>query len=162
MSKKSDYFFINVKQIYKNFKKPSDLDVEVWEELLEPYTEEEILVAIKTYRKCEDSPFAPSPAKFREYVYSFSKKTEKNTLPLCPEMYLIHQDIEAGRCKYFYPVYVDAVNYIINVQLKQFYDPKVFKEMTRGERYYQAVERGLFADFDSALDHVYKEKGIYV
>lgn len=39
MSQKSDYFFLNIKQVSPNFARPSALETEIWEEMLEPYTQ---------------------------------------------------------------------------------------------------------------------------
>lgn len=160
MSEKSDYFFVNIKQIYPNFKRPSALETEVWEELLEPYTVEDILAGIKSYRKNEDTGFAPNPAKFTNYLYSRSKTEEKaDSLPLSPEQYLMDEDIRAGRCKYFYPVYCKAVNYILDVKTRELCDSDAaFKKLTRGQRYRLAVDNGLFAKFDEVLDYVYKQE----
>lgn len=82
MSQKSDYFFLNIKQVYPNFARPSALETEIWEEMLEPYTQGDILAGIKSYRKSEDTNFAPNPARFRSYLYSRAKKAEKPCLPL--------------------------------------------------------------------------------
>ena len=46
MSQKSDYFFLNIKQVYPNFARPSALETEIWEEMLEPYTQGDILAGI--------------------------------------------------------------------------------------------------------------------
>ena len=50
MSQKSDYFFVTIKQVYPNFAKPSEMDVEIWEEVLEPYSVETIRRGIKSYK----------------------------------------------------------------------------------------------------------------
>lgn len=161
MSKKSDYYFLNIKQIYPGTPKPSPLETEIWEEILEPYTEDDILRGIKNYRKELDTPHAPSPAKFRGYLYTPCKKKPENSppeLPPSPEVYLMHADVKAGRCKYFYSTYVNAVKYVLNVKLKEETDPERYNKLTQGQRYRLAVENGLFAEFDKVLDLVY-EKG---
>lgn len=84
MSQKSDYFFLNIKQVYPNFARPSALETEIWEEMLEPYTQGDILAGIKSYRKSEDTNFAPNPARFRSYLYSRAKKAEKPCRALPP------------------------------------------------------------------------------
>ncbi len=161
MSKKSDYFFVNIKQIYPTFARPSALDTEVWSELLEPYSEEEIRQSIKAYRKNEDSKFAPTPARFKSYLFrdapSARKREVNDDLPLSPESYLMQNDIKAGRCKYFFMTYTRAVEYVLEEKLKSVVKPEEFKGYTRGMKYRQAVEYGLFADFDETLDYVYKK-----
>ena len=157
MSQKSDYFFVTIKQIYPNFARPSAIETEIWEEVLEPYSEEIIRKGIKSYRKNVDSGFAPTPARFCEYLYApkVQKKNEPPALPPCPEKYLMEEDIKAGRCKHFFPTYSRAVTYVLDVKVREITDPEVFKKMSRVARYRCAVDNGLFADFDSVLDKVY-------
>ncbi len=161
MSKKSDYFFLNIKQLYPTFAKPSAIDVEIWTELLEPYSEEEIRSGIKAYRQTEDTGFAPTPARFKGYLFKNPAGKGKKTavdddLPLSPETYLMNNDIKAGRCKYYFMTYSDAVAYVLEEKLKAEVPPEEFKKYSRGMKYRQAVEFGLFGDFDETLDLVYK------
>lgn len=155
MSDKSDYFFVNVKQIFPNFAKPSQLEGEIWEEVLQPYSFKDILEALKAYRKCEDVNFAPNPAKLKKYLYRHDTVQDKPVLPLSPEAYLMEQDIKAGRCKYFFPTYCKAVEYVLNDKLLQLLGEVEFKKLSRARRYRLAVDNGLFADFDKILDLVY-------
>ncbi len=159
MSQKSDYFFLNIKQVYPNFARPSALETEIWEEMLEPYTQGDILAGIKSYRKSEDTNFAPNPARFRSYLYSRAKKAEKPCLPLSPESYLMEEDIRAGRCRHLFPTYCKAVEYVLEVELKKLYSEAEFKAFSRGRKYRLAAENGLFADFDRVLDYVYAKGG---
>lgn len=163
MSTKSDYFFANIKQVYPAFPKPSALETEVWEELLEPYSIETIRKGIKSYRKNVDSPYAPTPAKFSDYLYEpkpANAKSFEDDLPPCPESYLIEQDKKAGRCKYFYPTYVKAVKYLLDVKTKEMMSEEEYKKSTRYQRYRLAVDNGFFADFDKTLDYVAEAEGI--
>ena len=154
MSKKSDYFFVNIKQIYPTFSRPSILDVEIWEEVLEPYDLDEIMAGIKSYRKNEETNFAPNPCKFKKYLFSKYKPNKKFELPLSPEKYLMEQDIKAGRCVHLFPTYAKAVEYVLDEKLAELYTKDEFKKFSRGMRYHLAVENGLFADFDKTLDFV--------
>ncbi|MCM1324240.1 MAG: hypothetical protein NC218_08755 [Acetobacter sp.] len=159
MSDKSDFFFLTIKQVYPNFRQPSDLETEIWEEVLEPYDEDSIRDGIKSYRKNVDTGFAPTPAKFREFLFLPVKKRAENELPelpLSPESYLMDEDIKAGKCKYFFSTYVKAVAYVFDVKVKEISDPEEYKKYTRGMKYRIAVDKGLFADFDQILDKVYK------
>lgn len=160
MSTKSDYFFLNIKQVYPTFPKPSVLETEIWEELLEPYCEEVILKGIKSYRKTVDSPYAPSPAKFSEYLYQPNpalrrSKSLYDDLPPCPESYLMAEDMKAGRCVHNYPTYVKAVNYLLDTKTREHMPEEIYKKSTRFERYRFAVDNGFFAHFDETLDLVY-------
>lgn len=160
MSNKSDYFFLNIKQLYPNFARPSELETEIWAELLEPYSLEEIRTGIKSYRKDTDVGFAPTPAKFKSYLKTTTKPTSQPDLPLSPESYLMQADIDAGRCKYFFSTYTSAVKYVLEEKLKAEVSEETFKSYNRGAKYRMAVEYGLFAEFDKVLDYVY-EKGYY-
>lgn len=157
MSDKSDYFFLNIKQVFPNFAKPTPLEAEIWAELLEPYQKDEILEAIKSYRKAEETNFPPNPAKLKNYLFKRKTNPDKPVLPLSPETYLMEEDIKAGRCRYFFPTYVKAVAYVLDVKLKALFDEREFKSFSRGHKYRLAVEFGLFADFDKTLDLVYRE-----
>ncbi len=155
MSKKSDYFFLNIKQVYPTFTKPSALETEIWEEMLEPYDLADILAGIKSYRKTEEMNFAPNPARFKNYLFSHRKRAEpKLSLPLSPETYLMEEDIKSGRCRHFFPTYCKGVEHVLEVKLKKLYPEEEFKAFSRGKKYRLAVENGLFADFDTILDMV--------
>lgn len=161
MSMKSDYFFANIKQVYPSFPKPSALETEIWEELLEPYSMETIRKGIKSYRKTEDTPYAPTPAKFSDYLYEpkAAKPKSQDDLPLCPESYLIEQDVKAGRCKHFYPTYVKAVKYLLDTKTKELMSEEDYKKSSRYQRYRFAVDNGLFANFDQTLDFIAEVEG---
>ena len=158
MSQKSDYFFVTIKQVFPNFARPSELETEIWEEVLEPYTEEIIRDGIKAYRKTVDTGFAPSPAKFQEFLYApaVKEKKRREELPLSPEKYLMEADIKAGRCRHFFPTYARAVTYVLDVKVKEVVKSDEFLKMSRVARYRFAVDNGLFADFARILDKVYK------
>jgi len=160
MTNKSDYFFLNLKQMYQGFRKPSEIDEEVWAEVLEPFEQDDIRKALKAYRKSKNGQFVPSVAQFEEYLYPYEKRVVKEYLPLSPELYLIEQDIKQGRCKYLYPTYVEAVKYVFNVKVKEAVGEEAFKKFTLGKKYRTAVDYGLFADFDKVLDMVHdREQG---
>lgn len=157
MSDKSDYFFLNVKDVYPSFKKPAAIDEELWEEMFEPFEKEDIRNALKDYRRADTTGFAPQPARFREYLSPYKKSVaEREHLPLSPETYLMREDIKAGRCKHFYPDYVRGVQYVLNDKLKEVIGERVFKTYTPGMKYRAAVDYGLFADFDKVLEIVCK------
>lgn len=157
MTKKTDFFFLNVKDIYPNFNPPAKIDAEIWAEMLEPFEEKQIHDALKDYRLSQYGNFIPTPANFREFIAFYKTRKVEETLPLSPETYLMEQDIAAGRCKYFFETYVRGVDYVLNVKLKEVVGKEQLKKMTTGMRYRAAVDYGLFADFDEVLDIVYKK-----
>jgi hypothetical protein len=157
MTNKSDYFFLNIKQMYSGFGKPAQIDEEIWAEVWEPFELEDIHKALKSYRKGKNGQFVPTVAQFKEYLYPYEKRVVKDDLPLSPERYLMEEDIKRGQCKYLFPVYVKAVDYVFNVKVKEAVGEKVFRDFTLGKKYRTAVDYGLFADFDKILDMVYAE-----
>ena len=159
MSNNSDYFFLNLKQLYPNLCQPAKIDVEIWEEILEPFSQDEIYAALKSYRKSSSGNFAPMPSVFKDYLSPYVKREcQEPSLPLSPETYLMDEDIKAGRCKHLFPTYARAVQYVLNEKLKEAVGEETFATYTPGQRYRQAVDLGLFADFDEVLDLVYREK----
>ena len=155
MTNKSDYFFLNLKQMYAGFSKPAAIDEEIWAEVLEPFDKEDIHKALKSYRKGKNGAFIPTVAQFQEYLYPYEKRVVKDDLPLSPELYLMEEDIRRGQCKYLYPIYVKAVEYVFNVKVKEAVGAAVFKNFSLGKKYRTAVDYGLFADFDKVLDMIY-------
>lgn len=143
--------------MYSGFGKPAQIDEEIWAEVLEPFELEDIHKALKSYRKGKNGQFVPTVAQFKEYLYPYEKRVVKDDLPLSPERYLMEEDIKRGQCKYLFPVYVKAVDYVFNVKVKEAVGEKVFRDFTLGKKYRTAVDYGLFADFDKILDMVYAE-----
>ena len=158
MSKNSDYFFLNLKQLYPNFKRPATIDVEIWEDELADFTLKDIYAALKAYRKSSSGGVIPTPFQFKDFLYPYKPIEQKVSLPLSPESYLMEQDIKAKRCKYLFPTYVAGVRYVLDVKLKDYVDEETLKKMTNGMRYRAAVDYGLFADFDKTLDIVAPRK----
>lgn len=154
MTDKSDYFFFHIKQVYPNFTRPTELEAEIWAEMLEPYDFEDIRAGIKSCRAEETANQAPNPAKFRQYLFHHAPQVEKPALPVSPESHLMKEDIRAGRCRHLFPTYCKAVNHVLNIKLAELYPAAEFRNFSRGKRYRLAVDNGLFADFDKVLDLV--------
>ena len=157
MTKKSDFLFWNLKKIYPNLSRPSQIDEDIWVDILEPYSELDIYAALKSYRQSAVGERIPFPRQFQDFLRLYARREPDNSLPLSPESHLIAEDKRAGRCKHFFPTYVRGVHYVLNVKLKAEIGEEEFDKMTRGMRYQAAVDNGLFADFDEVLDYVYKE-----
>lgn len=158
MTKKSDYLFLNLKQLYPEMSAPAPIDEEIWAELLSPYTLKEIYSALKNHRQSSKGSRLPTPAQFKEYLFPQHKKNIDDDLPLSPENHLMEEDIKADRCKYFFHTYVRGVHYVLHIKLKEIIKEETLARMDRGTRYRIAVENGLFGDFEEVLDYVYKER----
>lgn len=159
MSNKSDYFFLCVKQIYPNFMKPSKIDEEIWADMLERFRADDIYDALKKYRKSVLGGSIPTPIKFQDFLYPYQKKNKPidNSLPLSPETALMEEDINAGRCKYFFRDYAEGVQYVLYEKIKEYVDEKTLKTYSRGMRYHLAVEYGLFGEFEEILDQLHQK-----
>ncbi len=159
MTHLTDYFFLHIKSIYHNFPRPSEIEEEIWNELLSPYNIDEIKTAIKSYRKSEDGAFAPIPSKFSSHLRHIKRRKKKEEArPFSPEHYYMQEDIKNHRCKYLYPVYVDAVKHTLFYMLDQIATKEELQDITYEERYNLAVEYGLFEYFHHTLDIVAKNR----
>lgn len=160
MSENSDFFFLNLKQLYPNFSKPASLDMEIWEEMLEKHNAESIRKALKAYRQSEKGNFIPTPACFKEYL-AFYRPIEKpvdDGLPDFPASYLMDQDVKNNRRKYFYPTYHAGVKYVLGTVLLNAIGEAEFRSLTYRQRYRRAVDLGLFGNFEEILDYVNENK----
>jgi len=162
MSDNSDYFFLNLKQLYPNFAKPALLDVEIWEDMLKKHTPESIRKALKSYRQSEHGNFIPTPSRFKEFLDCFLpriRQIEDDDLPEFPVSHLMEQDRINDRQKYFYPTYNDGVKYVLSTVLMNTIGEAEFRTLTYKQRYRRAVDLGLFANFEEILDYV-NENGV--
>lgn len=158
MTENSDYFFWIVKDIYPNFSKPSIVDADIWADMLENYSKTDIFKALKDYRQSEYGVFAPCPSQFKEFIYVYRKDKQVHEEPFCLPSYLMEEDIKANRCKHNFTIYQWAVNYVLEVKLKEVLGEEEFKKYpTYGTRYKKAIEECLFADFDKTLEIVAKK-----
>jgi len=102
----------------------------------------------------------------KENLPSSTNKTGSRYM--CIEQELMQQDIQTKRCKYFFPIYKEAVEYILNDLLKEtigkeeyFLLEKTYKHdfpLLRGKKYRKSLELGLFDNFDDILEQVAKER----
>lgn len=159
MTENTDYFFWNVKELYPNFGKPSRIDNDIWADILNPYSKDEIYKALKSYRKSEKGAFIPIPSRFKEFLYPYDKKKTPSQGAFCLPEHLMKEDIRAGRCKHLFPTYVSATNYILNVKLKEVVGDKKFAECPDyASRIGLAIEECLFADLEPILDYVHEKR----
>lgn len=160
MSKKSDFFFLHLKQLYPHFARPSAIDEEIWEDTLAPFCIEDIYKALKNYRQDKNGGSIPTPCVFKEFLYPYVPLKLDNSLPLSPETVLMEEDIKAGRCKHLFPDYVKGVEYVLYHKLQEYVDKEELDTYSRGRRYYKAVEYGLFGEFDDVLEIVHPKGAI--
>lgn len=63
------FLFDKIKRIYPTFKIPDELDIDCWTEILDGYSQEEILRALKAYRKTVEYNTPPTPASFSKFLH---------------------------------------------------------------------------------------------
>ena len=160
---KTNCFFLNLEELYPTFQKQNQKYFHKWQELLTPFSVDDIIFAIKKYKRANKTTTPPTLEEFKKYLTHTKsiKQIKKTYLPFSPENYLMEQDLKAKRCKYLYPTYCKAVRYILNVRLKQHHTKEEYKALNFSARYISAVEKGLFADFDKVLDFVHKSGEYY-
>lgn len=158
MSINSDFFFVSIKAIYPSFSRPSRLEEEIWEEVLEGYSVDDILLAVKAYRKNEETDVAPTPAKFKKYIFSKHSKVGTKNLPMSLEHHFMKLDKEAGREVYYFHIYTLGIDYVFDTKLKKILGNEKFNKLDYSSKYKLAVENGLFADFDKVLAKIREER----
>ena len=134
---------------------PDEIDVQVWTEILDGYSQTDILEALKNYRKNVPYNVAPLPAKFKEYLPE--KHTHSQTQEITQAAKgdfaweRMNSDIEAGSCRNNLYVYRDAERIMLNEWLVEYYPSDVVRKMSYASKLQQATEKGLLDSFDEAL-----------
>lgn len=141
MSKNLDYLFLKIKDIYKSFEIPEGIDYKAWEEVIAQSPAEDLMIALKEYRKEDEYNRSPNPAKFKKYLPSpiAEKKAPKNIKIFDLPSQLMKEDNEAEKnLEFFYRHYQEAVEYILNHELKE------FSTLPLNQRINMAREKGYF------------------
>ena len=63
------FLFDKIKRIYPTFQIPDEFDVECWTEILSGYSQDDILRALKAYRKTVEYNTPPTPASFSKFLF---------------------------------------------------------------------------------------------
>ena len=72
------FLFDKIKKMYPTFDMPDELDIECWTEVLQGYSQEDILKALKSYRKTVEYNQAPTPGTFAKFLRE-ERNWEENT-----------------------------------------------------------------------------------
>lgn len=72
------FLFDKIKKMYPTFDMPDELDIECWTEILQGYSQEDILKALKSYRKTVEYNQAPTPGTFAKFLRE-ERNWEENT-----------------------------------------------------------------------------------
>lgn len=154
--KNIDFLFTKMKRLYPTFERPDEVDIMAWVDILDGYSQTDILEGLKNYRKNVPYDRAPNPATFKDYLPV--KKSHQ------PEVQIVAQaakgdfawermaaDIEAGCCRNALYVYRDAERIVLTDWLCQEMPRDIWARMSYSARYKQAMDKGLFNNFDEAL-----------
>ena len=153
--KNTKFIFDKMKKLYPSFTMPDEIDVQVWTEILDGYSQTDILEALKNYRKNVPYNVAPLPAKFKEYLPEKYKHAESNEQVIEARgdyaWERMNSDIEAGSCRNNLYVYRDAERIVLNDWLAREIPASVWCKMSYASKLQQATEKGLLGNFDEAL-----------
>ena len=146
--KATGFLFDKIKRLYPTFVRPDELDIEVWTEVLDGYSQTEILDALKNYRKNTPYDRAPNPASFKAFLGE--KETRRGERPefvvISPVEQWMKADIASGNCHHMLNVYQLAVERVMTDKLLEVIPADEFQRMNTFERYKAAQNNGLFND----------------
>ena len=159
--KNTKFIFDKMKKLYPSFVMPDELDVEVWTEILEGYSQTDILEALKSYRKNVPYNVAPTPAAFRPFLHHEEKTTGATVAEEAKADFAwqrMDEDIEKGKCNWNMPTYRMAERIVLEEWLSKEMPVDLWQRMDYYGRVKQAKEKGLFDRFDDALVEASRRK----
>lgn len=155
--KTTEFLFNKIKKLYPTFVRPDEFDIDCWLEVLEGYSQTEILDALKEYRKNCEYNNAPIPGTFKKYLHHKSEPEAQATQTVAQAAKRdfawerMAADIEAGCCQNALYVYRDAERIMLNEWLVEQIPFEVVRKMSYASKLKQAQEKGLLNNFDEAL-----------
>lgn len=155
--KTTEFLFNKIKKLYPTFVRPDEFDIDCWLEVLEGYSQTEILDALKEYRKNCEYNNAPIPGTFKKYLHHKSEPEAQATQTVAQAAKgdfaweRMAADIEAGCCRNALYVYRDAERIVLTDWLCQEMPRDIWARMNYSARYKQAMDKGLYNNFDEAL-----------
>lgn len=155
--KTTEFLFNKIKKLYPTFVRPDEFDIDCWLEVLEGYSQTEILDALKEYRKNCEYNNAPIPGTFKKYLHHKSEPETQvpQTVAQAAKGDFAWErmaaDIEAGCCRNALYVYRDAERIVLTDWLCQEMPRDIWARMDYSARYKQAMDKGLYNNFDEAL-----------
>lgn len=157
--KAAEFLFKKIKAIYPTFEYPDELDVDVWLDVLNGYSQTQILDALKAYRRNTEYNTAPTPANFEKWLKLQEKDAPVHEeIPKVkyfnPAVEFMQRDINLGKCKHTLKAYDRAVDYIINELLLDEVPVSEHGKMDFSTKCANAKDKGLFANFDDILEQL--------
>lgn len=151
--KTTEFLFTKMKRLYPTFERPDEIDVSVWVDILDGYSQTDILDALKNYRKNVPYNVAPLPARFKEYLPEKHVKAETETIKRelpSPEN-LMALDISTGDCRNNLYVYREAFDICLDKFLREVVPDDVVDHAFWPRNLQLAVENGVFGRFSEAM-----------
>lgn len=153
--KTTDFLFAKMKKLYPTFERPDEIDVSVWVDILDGYSQTDILDALKNYRKNVPYNTAPTPAKFKDYLPEKHVKAETAERKELPTAYHFwKQDGASGDLKYFFQDYERAFDLCINDYLREVIPAEEFARYSWQRRIKAALDNGVLNRMPEALQAV--------
>ena len=90
------FLFDKIKKMYPTFDMPDEIDIECWTEILQGYSQEDILKALKSYRKTVEYNQAPTPGTFAKFLRE--ERNWEETTPVA----ITFEDDERKTSAYFW------------------------------------------------------------
>lgn len=162
--KNASFIFEKMKKVYPTFENPDEFSIGEWTGVLDGYSQTEILDAFKEYRKNVPYNSAPTPSAFKPFLHHKSEPEAQvpHTVAQAAKGDFAWErmaaDIEAGCCRNALYVYRDAERIVLTDWLCQEMPRDIWARMNYSARYKQAMEKGLFNNFDEALRQAAQER----
>lgn len=132
---------------------------QMWVDAFKDYDLTDVLISIDEYWEFKNSKTKPNVAQIKAILNA--KKTEKQKEVSTESMSVaqcgdfawerMNADIEAGCCRNNLYVYRDAERIVLNEWLVEYLPLEVVRKMSYGAKVKQAMEKGLFNNFDDAM-----------
>ena len=154
--KATSFLFDKIKRLYPTFVRPDELDIEVWTEVLEGYSQTEILDALKNYRKNTPYDRAPNPASFKAFLGERETRRGERSefVAISPAEQWMEEDIASGNCHHLLNVYQLAYNYLVTDKLLEIMPAEEYHKLNIFERHQVAENNGLFDNREKTLRDV--------
>lgn len=91
------FLFDKIRKLYPTFEIPDELDIDCWKEVLQGHSQEDILKALKSYRKTVEYNQAPTPGTFAKFLRE-ERDWEKDVTPVA----ITFEDDERKTSAYFW------------------------------------------------------------
>ena len=126
-------------------------------EVLEGYSQTEILEALKSYRKTCEYNSAPTPASFKKFLHREVRAEETSERPkYIPDFAItrMNDDIRNGVNRHLLTVYKLAYDYCITDLLLKDIPLDDWKHMSEYQKHMLAAEKGILGNFDDVLVYI--------